>query len=236
MSGLLDPRLARIKAELSKRKVILVTAAKGGVGKTTLSALLALALSKEKGATLTIDADVSDPNLHVVIGVSPKTWVGEEKGIEPIKLDGLGYIGIVPFTQNKPAPLRGSEAVDAVREMLGALDYRGYENIVIDVPPGLSDVLLDLLNNVVGDNTQILVVSTPSKLSVDSTERYVKLLKDLGFKNVVLIYNDPHGIGKEPGEGLYVPYDPSLENAFGSLQKLEETKAYAKVKAVLRNL
>ncbi len=222
-----DPRISRIKRELSDRRVILVTGAKGGVGKTVISALLGLALSERGKKVLLVDADVTDPNLHVIIGVDPeKVKPGEAKGIEPLTLtDRIGYIGLAPYTMNRPTPLRGPEAVDAVRELLGALDYNGYEYIIIDTPPGLDDVLMDLIH-LTGDHALVIVVSTPSRMSQDSTRRFMALLKDLNVENVVNVVNDVIGIGRSGRDSFNVPHDALLEEALGSIKRLKNTEAY----------
>lgn len=222
-----DPRATRIRRELLARRVILVTGAKGGVGKTVISALLGIALSEKGRKVVLVDADATDPNLHVAVGAEPgKAKLGEAKGIEPFKLsDRLGYIGIALYTLNRPTPLRGPEAVDAVREILGALDYNGYEYVVIDTPPGLDDVLMDLIH-LIGSRALIIVVSTPSKISLDSTKRYVTLLEGLQVKNVVNVVNDVINIGGGSGGSFKVPHDSSLEEALGSIEKLKATEAY----------
>ncbi|GAB6148214.1 P-loop NTPase [Stetteria hydrogenophila] len=233
-----DPRLARIERELSKRRVILVTGVKGGVGKTIVSVLLALALRKRGFKPLLVDADVSDPNMHVALGIDPaRVEPGEEKGIKPVEVDGVGYIGIAPYTRNKPAPLRGQEAVDAVREMLGALDYDEYTHVVIDTPPGLSDVLLDLLN-IVDGKASILVVTTPSKMAYDSAKRYIELLREEGYTNVEMVVNDAVGVGRrlEEIEGHYVPHDPGLEEALGYPRALAETEAFRSIEELAERL
>jgi Mrp family chromosome partitioning ATPase len=228
-----DPRVARITHELSARRVVLVTGAKGGVGKTVVSALLGIALSDKGRKVLLVDADATDPNLHVVLGVDPeKDKPGEAKGIEPLALtERLGYVGLAPYTMNRPTPLRGPEAVDAVREILGVLDYNGYEYVVIDTPPGLDDVLMDLIH-MIGDKAFVIVVSTPSRMSEDSTRRYMALLRSLGLKNIVNVINDVTGIGVwSRKDGFLVPHDESLEKALGSIEKLKATSAY---KAIAR--
>ncbi len=223
-----DPRPARIRAELGARKVIIVTGSKGGVGKTTIAALLSLALAERGLRPLLIDLDVTDPNMHVVLGVDVESQMpGETKGISPMKVHGVGFISIAPYTKARPAPLRGEDAVNAVRELLAATDYTGYDTIVIDTPPGLGDVNLELLRLV--PDALVVVVTTPSKLSKDSLRRHLQLLAESGYGDPIVLYNMSRG--ERPGE-LSIPFDGDLEEAYGDPLKLMETKAYGKVRGL----
>ncbi len=227
MSPALDPRPARIAYELGRRRTFLVAGVKGGVGKTVTAAALAAVLARAGTPTLAVDADVSDPNLHVALGVNPeRDWPGEEKGIKPLEVaPRLGYVGAAPYTRNRPAPMRGPQAVDAVRELLAATDYTGYEAVVIDTPPGLGDVLLDLAKTV--PRAEVIVVTTPSRLSLDSLRRALQALQEEAGPPRLILVNMHRG-EELPGwlKGLPLataPYEEELEEALGSPERLAAT-------------
>lgn len=227
-----DPRPARIRAELSQRKTIIVTGSKGGVGKTTIAAMIALALARKGRKPLLVDLDVTDPNMHVVLGLDPESQMpGETKGIAPLAVEGVGFLSIAPYTKGEPAPLRGDEAVNAVRELLAATDYTGYDTVIIDSPPGLGDVTMELLELI--PNPVIIVVTTPSKLSADSLRRHLRLLEEMGYSKYVVIYNMARS---SVDSGYAVPYDNGVEDAYGSLERLAATEAYKTVEKIVEGL
>lgn len=231
-----DPRPARIRSELSGRDVILVLGSKGGVGKTTISVMLGVALKIDNRGVLLVDLDVTDPNMHVVVGVNPaETMPGEKKGIEPININGVGFLSISPYSKGEPLPLRGEEAVNAVRELLAVTDYTGYDTVVIDTPPGAGDVTLDLLKTIPGP--RIVAVSTPSKLAVDSLLRFLKLLRDMGHEPDAIVYNMVRGERLRIGRNEFiVRYDDGLEDAIGDLCRIAWTDAFTEIEPIAVHL
>lgn len=238
--GEIDPRPARIARELGSRATLIVSGVKGGVGKTVIAAALAAYLAGRGVQTLAVDADVSDPNLHVALGVDPETQQpGEELGIKPLQVaPRLGYVGAAPYTRNRPAPMRGPQAVDAVRELLAATDYRGYEAVVIDTPPGLGDVILDLTRLIPGST--IILVTTPHKLALDSLRRALGALRVEGREADMVIINMfrgeelPSWLKELPHE--LAPYDPHLETALGSPEALRRTELGRALKGIVGRL
>ncbi len=227
-----DPRPARIRAELSQRKTIIVMGSKGGVGKTTVAAMMALALARKGRKPLLVDLDVTDPNMHIVLGLDPESQMpGETKGIAPLAVNGIGFLSIAPYTKGEPAPLRGDEAVNAVRELLAATDYTGYDTVIIDSPPGLGDVTMELLELI--PNPVIIVVTTPSKLSADSLRRHLRLLEEMGYNEYIVIYN----MARKPLDSPHaIPYDEGVEDAYGSMERLAVTEAFRAVEKIVEEL
>ncbi|MCE4609271.1 MAG: P-loop NTPase [Desulfurococcales archaeon] len=231
-----DPRPARISRELSKRLTIVILGVKGGVGKTTIALLLGIGLARRGRRTLLIDLDITDPNLHVGLGIDPRNIMpGEKKGIDPIRVDGLGFVSIAPYAKGLPLALRGVEAVNALRELLSAIDYEGYDTVVIDTPPGAGDIVLDLLN--VLENPRLVVVSSTSKFSLDSLHRLLWLLKEMGKEPDAIVYNMVRDVSNNfLREGILVRYDDELESAFGNLELLEKTNAYKDLENLIERI
>ncbi|MCE4619287.1 MAG: P-loop NTPase [Desulfurococcales archaeon] len=231
-----DPRPARIRSELSKRNTIVVLGAKGGVGKTTIAVMLGVALKIMEKKVLLVDLDITDPNMHVAVGVDPeRVMPGEKKGIEPININGVGFISISPYAKGRPLPLRGEESINALRELLAATDYTGYDTVIIDTPPGAGDVTLDILNLL--PNPKLVAVSTPSKFSIDSLRRFLMLLRYTNRRPKAVVYNMVRNERIKPGINEYiVHYDEELENAIGDLCRIAWTRAFEEIKPLASQL
>ncbi|WP_276814261.1 P-loop NTPase [Desulfurococcus amylolyticus] len=217
-----DPRIHNIVRNLSSiRNVYAVVSSKGGVGKSTVSTLLALHASRRFETGL-LDIDFTNPSTHILLNLNPgELKYEEEKGILPYDLKGLKYFSIVAYTMDKPLPLRGEAARSALRELLAIVKWGRLKLLFIDTPPGMSDEHLDLVY-MLRDIVKPIVVSTPSILSVKSAARLVSVLREAGFKWIGFIEN----MGNESLRGNevlgdveylgYIPYTPGIESCLGS--------------------
>lgn len=231
----LEPRLYESRRKLGQqaRHVLGFAGAKGGVGKTTLAVLAALHLTRIGYRVGLLDLDLTNPCTHLLLGVEPKLeLVGEEAGISPPKIAGVEYMTIAFFTGGRPLPLRGSEATNAILEILAATNWGQLDVLVIDLPPGIKDEILDL-SMVGGENTRIVVVTTPSKLSIEAAKRLIEVARGEKLAVLGLVENmaDKPSLGRELAEKQAVeylgnvPWDPSLEKRYGRPDELRESKA-----------
>lgn len=175
----LDPRLSVIPKRLSSFKhVILVVSPKGGVGKTTVSIALALAMGRTLGATALLDLDLTNPTTHIVLGLNvEEVKVEEDKGVLPLKVPGenVELMSLAFFTKGRLLPLRGKDVVNVVRELLSITRWRS-SILVVDTPPGFSDEVMEFSK--LTPRAKFLVISTPDPLSIASTLRVVEHLKE----------------------------------------------------------
>lgn len=217
-----DPRLHNALRNLSQAgRVYVVLSTKGGVGKTTVAVLLALHASRRLKAGL-MDADLTNPSTHILLGVDPSAVkYREEKGIEPYRINGLRYVTMAAYTGEKPLPLRGREAGEALRELLAIVKWGPLDILLIDTPPGVGDEHLDLLYSL-KNIVRPLVVATPSVLSVRSVARLIQLLREAGYGWIGLVENMGSGVLRsEPllqgADYLgYIPFTPGLEDCLRS--------------------
>ena len=128
------------------KNIILVASGKGGVGKSTVAANLALALSAKGAKTGLIDADIYGPSLPIMFGLedarpkASKTADGKTK-IEPIEKYGLKLLSIGFFTDpNQAIPWRGPMVSTAVKQLFNDADWGELDYLIVDLPPGTGDV------------------------------------------------------------------------------------------------
>ena len=119
----LDPRPSVIDERLKNvRRIIAVTGWKGGIGKRDTASALALLLATKGYKTGLFDLDFAGASDHLILGAKglfPK----EEKGLEPPLLEGIKFMSVVFFSENKAVPLRGANVSDAIIELLAITQW-----------------------------------------------------------------------------------------------------------------
>ena len=239
----LDPRTSVINKRLARiRRIIAVSSGKGGVGKSMVATTLALTLANNGCKVGLFDLDFTSPSTHVILGaenVQPK----EEKGLIPPTVDGLEYMSLVYFVGDNPAPLRGEDVSNALIELLAVTQWGTLDFLVIDMPPGIGDVILDLMRLI--KRIEFLIVTTPSLLAFETVKKQVALLCELKMPIIGVIENMKmdvaEGVEVETGKlGLKylgeIPFDPQVEGAIGDEEKLLNTAIAKKLKRVSKGI
>lgn len=226
-----DPRLEVIGLRLVGVKgIVAVTSGKGGVGKSMIATVLALALRKRGLKVGLLDLDFTSPSTHIILGIEglqPK----EEKGIIPPLAHGLRYMSIVFYAVDKPAPLRGADISNAIIEIMAITQWGELDYLVIDMPPGISDAILDTIRLIRG--IRFVLVTTPSRVAFETVRKLLTLLLELKVPVMGVVENmvlRPSAYVRGQVEGLGAPYlgaigfDQGLEEALGSVEQLMETE------------
>jgi ATP-binding protein involved in chromosome partitioning len=184
----MDPRLSVIDKRLSKiKRTIAVASGKGGVGKSLIASSIALNLSEKGYKTGLLDIDLYGPSSHIILGVTDYSFPEEEKGILPHKVDNIKFMSIVYFSEDKPAPLRGIDITNVIIELLSITQWGELDYLIIDMPPGIGDETLDVINLI--KKSEFLVITTPSKVSMASVSKLLSILKELKLPIVGVIEN-----------------------------------------------
>lgn len=239
-----DPRLLVIGKRLSRiKKIIPIMSSKGGVGKTLIASLSAYELARRGYRIGLLDLDLTNPSTHIVLGIEPeKLEIVEEKGVLPPEVHGIKYMTMAIYVGDNPSPLRGEAINDAFLEILAITRWGDLDYLLIDTPPGLSDVQLDLLSYL-GDKVLPLIIGTPSPLSVKSIEKMITVLKEGGYNILGLIENmspgkhlaqlaEKHGI-KYLGS---IPYDEEIDRYLGVMEGITKTRFMSSLKKILDHL
>jgi ATP-binding protein involved in chromosome partitioning len=234
-----DPRTTVINERLKRiNRIIAVSSGKGGVGKSLVATTLALTLARKGFKVGLFDLDFTSPSTHLIIGaknVQPK----EDKGIVPPVVKGLAYMSLVYFSGDQAAPLRGEDVSNALIELLSVTQWGELDFLVIDMPPGISDAVLDLVRLV--KRIEFLIVTTPSLLAFETVKKQVSLLQDLKIPIIGVVENMKMNKAKNIKQkteklGLKflaeIPYDPKVEEAIGDEKKLFDTALAQKIKEI----
>jgi len=107
-----------------------------------IATMLALTLANKGCKVGLFDLDFTGPSTHIILGAQ-KTVLKEEKGIVPPTVQGLQYMSLIYFVGDNPAPLRGADVSNALIELLSVTQWGQLDFLVIDMPPGIGDAVLD---------------------------------------------------------------------------------------------
>jgi ATP-binding protein involved in chromosome partitioning len=168
--------------------IVAIGSGKGGVGKTTLSVNLAVALAKLGHKVGLLDADVYGPNVPLMLGTNAQPKALADNRIEPILAFGLKVISVGFLNPgDKPIIWRGPMLHQIIRQFLGSVDWGELDYLVIDLPPGTGDVALSLIQTV--PLTGAVVVSTPSDVSLQDGRKAIEMFRQMKVDLVGVVEN-----------------------------------------------
>ena len=240
-----DPRLAVIERRLARvARVVPVMSSKGGVGKTLLSCLLALALSERGVRVGLLDLDVTNPTAHVVLGADLSKFPEEDRGVVPPSVGGVKFMSVAYYSRDNPLPLRGWEIDNVVREVLAVTIWGDLDFLVIDTPPGIGDEVLDVLSYF--PKHEPLVVATPSPLTVASVRRLLKLLTEVVEGELIRVVENMARSDSSTVTDLAKEFrvkflgrvclDENVDEAVGDVNALRKSRMYGDVSRIAEKL
>ena len=245
----IDPREIAINARLENvKRIIPVVSGKGGVGKSLVSTTLALALAEKGYKVGLLDLDFHGASDHVILGFEPTEFPEEDKGVVPHTVHGIKFMTIAYYTEDRPTPLRGKEISDALIELLTITRWDELDYLVIDMPPGLGDQLLDVLRFL--KRGEFLVVATPSKLALNVVRKLVQLLLEEKHKVLGIVENmrllseqlddekDVEALAKEFGIPYLggIPFYPDLDARIGNVEELMKSEFAERIREIAGKL
>jgi ATP-binding protein involved in chromosome partitioning len=195
--GVSEARIA-LSASNPKRTVIAIGSGKGGVGKSTVSANIAIALARAGKKVGLIDADVYGPSQPTLMGCNTKPTAADDQLI-PVAANGIKFLSLGQLVAAGQAlAWRGPMATGALARLLEA-DWGDSEILIVDLPPGTGDVQISLIQK--SRPAGAVIVSTSQDLSLIDAERAVDLFNRtqvpvLGLIENMAGYSCPH-CGKE---------------------------------------
>jgi ATP-binding protein involved in chromosome partitioning len=232
-------RLAGDKILGGVKNIIAVVSGKGGVGKSTVSANLALALA-EGGATVGLmDADIYGPSVPIMFGVRGERPLMKEvdgKGvIIPLDKYGIKLMSIGLLVDEKNAVVwRGPMASSAIKQFVTDVDWGELDYLIIDMPPGTGDIHLTLMQTV--PVTGVVIVTTPQNVALADARKgiamfgqaqinvpIIGLVENMAYFTPAELPNNKYYLfGKEGGKFLADEYDLSFLGQVPLVQSIRE--------------
>ena len=231
----MDPRISIIDKRLSGiKKIVAVSGGKGGVGKSSVSTMLALNLADNGYKTGLLDLDLAGHTTHLILNSAMELFPKEEKGLIPPNIAGVKYMSMFFFSKNGVIPFRGGDISNAIIEILTITIWGELDFLIIDMPPGIGDATLDairLLKKIV-----FLLVATPSVLSREIVKREISVLKGIKIPVIGMVYNFASNLSETenfdtPALGC-IAQDSEYEEALGDIEKLRKTEFYTAINKI----
>jgi len=188
MSVQVDPKVEENLKKIKHR--LLVFSGKGGVGKSTVAANLALSLSQKNLMVGLLDVDIHGPNLAKILGVEDKRLDVSPEGITPVEVNGhlkLVSMAFLLEDPNLPVIWRGPMKMKAIQQFLGDVTWGELDWLIIDSPPGTGDEPLSVAQLIPA--TGALIVTTPQEISLLDSRKAVTFARRLNLKIVGIVEN-----------------------------------------------
>ncbi len=169
-------------------RIIAVASGKGGVGKSTLSANLAVALARQGKRVGLLDADIHGPSQPRMMGVSDRPKSKDGKTIVPLVAHGVTFMSIgLMLPADEAVIWRGPMLMGALQQMLTQVDWGELDALIVDLPPGTGDVQLSLCQK--AEVSGAIVVSTPQDVALLDARKALAMFNKLETPMLGLIEN-----------------------------------------------
>ena len=177
-----------IKLMANVKNIIAVASGKGGVGKSTTAANLALALAAEGAQVGILDADIYGPSQPMMMGISGRPETLDGKTMEPMENHGLqvSSIGFM-IDPDEPMVWRGPLVTQALQQLLEQTNWRELDYLIVDMPPGTGDVQLTLSQKV--PVTGAVIVTTPQDIALLDARKGLKMFEKVGIPILGIVEN-----------------------------------------------
>jgi len=176
--------LARIKNKF------IVMSGKGGVGKTSVSVNLSIALSKLGYKVGLMDVDLHGPDVPRMLGLKDMLGLSESRKLEPVKYsDNLAAVSIESLSPNKDDTIiwRGPIKHSAIKQFIGDVEWNDLDYLIIDSPPGTGDEPLSVAQTI--PDAKAIIVTTPQEVALADVRKSINFCKTVKMEIVGLIEN-----------------------------------------------
>ena len=175
---------------MSIKKIIAIGSAKGGVGKSSITASLALHLSKNYSVGI-LDADIYGPNQHLLFDIKEKPSFiksSEKKLLKPITKKNIQFssVGFL-LEEEKAAMWRGPILSSTIKQLFYSTQWNDLDFLFIDMPPGTGDTQLTFAQDIKVDGS--IIVSTPQELALMDVQRGIQMFDKTKIKILGLVDN-----------------------------------------------
>ena len=170
------------------KHLVVVSSAKGGVGKSTFAANLALALKKLNHSVGLLDADIYGPSLPKIFNINEKPKSDDGKNLIPLEQYGIQCISIGFLTgEETPMIWRGPMVTSAIKTFTQKVSWKDLDFLIVDMPPGTGDTQLTFAQEIKVDGA--VIISTPQEIALSDVKRGIKMFDKLGVPIIGLVDN-----------------------------------------------
>jgi len=170
------------------KNIVAVASGKGGVGKSTTAANLALALADEGASVGVLDADIYGPSQPTMLGISGRPVSNDGKRLEPMEGHGVQAISIGFLIEaDTPMVWRGPMVTQALEQLLRETNWREIDYLIVDMPPGTGDIQLTLAQKV--PVTGVVIVTTPQDIALIDARKGLKMFEKVGIPILGIVEN-----------------------------------------------
>jgi ATP-binding protein involved in chromosome partitioning len=170
------------------KNIVAVASGKGGVGKSTVSVNLAVALAQAGASVGLLDADITGPNIPMMMGAEGQPVASASGRITPIEAHGVKVISIQFFLpEGQPVVWRGPLIGGAIQQFLRDVEWGDLDYLVVDLPPGTSDAQLTLAQSV--PITGAVLVTTPQQVSLSDVLKALAMFRRVNVPVLGVVEN-----------------------------------------------
>ncbi|KAL6817849.1 P-loop containing nucleoside triphosphate hydrolase protein [Trichoderma sp. SZMC 28015] len=169
-------------------KVIAVSSAKGGVGKSTVAANLSLAFARLGYRAGILDTDIFGPSIPTLFDLSGEPRLSNNNQLVPltnygVKTMSMGYL----VGESAPVVWRGPMVMKAIQQLLHEVDWGGLDILVLDLPPGTGDTQLTITQQIILDGS--VIITTPHTLATKDAVKGINMFKTVGVNILGVVQN-----------------------------------------------
>ena len=190
------------KARYAKH-VIAIASGKGGVGKSTVAANLALSLKEQGYSVGLLDLDLYGPSVPMMFGQHKPTESVSEQGILPAEKYGIQIMSLGFFLDTNQAVVwRGPLAMKAVDQLLNEVWWKKMDYLIIDMPPGTGDIQLSLVQKV--ELSGAVIITTPQDLALADVKRGIAMFEKVNVPILGIVENMSYFLCPECGHKSHI--------------------------------
>lgn len=196
--------LAQLNPKSTVKKVIAVVSGKGGVGKSTVTSMLAVAMARKGKRVGVLDADITGPSAPTAFGVSECQGANDDGLYPALTRGGIQVMSINLLLDNPGDPVvwRGPVIAGAVKQFWTDVIWEDVDYLFVDMPPGTGDVSLSVFQSIPLDG--IIIVASPQDLVGMVVEKAVKMAEMMNVPIVGLVENMSYAACPDCGKKIYL--------------------------------
>lgn len=184
------------------KKIIAVASGKGGVGKSTVSSNLAVALARQGLKIGLLDCDLYGPSMSLMFGTNEPLCVNEKDEIIPVEAHGVKLLSMgLLLDDNSPVVVRGPVATRYIQQFLKQVEWGDLDFLILDLPPGTGDIQLTIVQTVPVDGA--VIVTTPQEVALIDARKAVALFEKVQVPIIGLVENMSYF--QCPSDGIKYP-------------------------------